>query len=253
MFYDTIARYYDAETEHFTDDLPLYLELAEETGAPILDVGCGTGRIALTLAQAGYAVVGVDSSAPMLGLAQRKLAVLPTVAPLVTLTQADILSFDQGRYPLILLAYNALMHFTDTNSQLALLRQLSGLVADEGRMVIDLPNAAEAYAAEDAGGVVLERTFTEPQSGNLVLQQSVSTLYRTDQLLHIHWIYDEILPDSTLKRTLAPQVLRYVFAAELRLLLQVAGWQVEAEWGDYDQSDFAEGCERLIILASKRL
>lgn len=251
MFYDSIARYYDAENQDFTADLVLYGELAEQYGGPILDVGSGAGRVNLYLAQAGYTTVGVDNSQEMLAIAHRKLQSLPHLAEQTTLIHSDIFQFQGGPYPFILLAYNALMHFADANLQLALVQHLSNLLTEDGVIVIDLPNAGEAYAAEDMGGIVLERTFIEPMSSNLVMQQSVSSLTRSTQILNVTWIYDEIFPDKTLKRTLEPLTLRYVFPTELTWLLRLAGLEILEQFGDYDQNPFDEGSERLIVIAGK--
>ena len=250
-FYDTIARYYDAENALFTDDLPFYSDLAEQSDGPILDVGCGTGRVCLHLAQEGHPVVGVDYSAPMLAIAQRKIEALPHLADALRLVEADITAFGDGSYDLILLAYNALMHFTSTDDQIRLLKHLRTLLAEDGRIVIDLPNAGEAYVAEDEAGIVLERTFIEPDSGHLVMQQSVSTLNRAHQLLDVTWIYDEIGADGVLKRTLAPLQLRYIFPAELDLMLRLSDLTPLETFGDYEQFPFDEGSERYIVIAGK--
>jgi len=250
-FYDTIARYYDAENAHFTDDLPLYSELAANTNAPILDIGCGSGRVCLHLAQEGHHVTGVDTSAQMLAFAQRKIDALPHLADALKLVQSDVMDFSQGEYGLILLPYNALMHFTSAEMQINLLRHLRSLLADDGLIVIDLPNAGEAYAAEDEAGIVLERTFIEPDTGHLVMQQSVSTLNRAERLLDVNWIYDEILADGIVKRTIAPLELRYVFPSELLLMLRLCELSLQETFGDYDQNPFGDGAERFIVLAEK--
>lgn len=251
-FYDQIARYYDAENLQFTDDLSFYEGLVGEYGAPLMDVGCGTGRVLLHLAQAGIPCVGVDNSVEMLALARRKLEAQPHLAAQVTLVEADILNYqDEQRYPLVTLPYNGLMHFREQAQQLQLLRRLEALLADNGALVLDLPNAGDAYASEQHPGIVLERSFSAPQTGNLVMQQSVSEINYAEQLLQVTWIYDEILPDGLLKRTVAPLTLRYVFAAELRLLLQLAGFGRVNFYGDYDYSPFVDGSPRMIAVAAR--
>lgn len=249
-FYETIARYYDAENATMTEDLALYRELADERGGPVLDVGCGSGRVMLALAQDGVRVVGVDFSAAMLARGRRRLAQQPALASRVTFVEGDALAAElPGPFALILLPYNMLMHFNTQADQLAALRRFRALLAPEGLLVLDLPNAGEAYGAQDDDVLSLERTFIEPESGNRVMQQSVSRLERVSQQFHVTWIYDEIQPDGTLRRTLAPLLLRHVFPAELDLLLALAGLARVTAYGDYDQSPFEEGSPRLIVLA----
>jgi hypothetical protein len=107
------------------------------------------------------------------------------------------------------------------------------------------------FATVDDGAVTLERTFIEPESGHLVMQQSVSTLNRTEQMQYITWIYDEIGANNVVQRTVAPLTLRYIFPTELDLLLQINGFERTERFGDYDQGPFEEGCERMITFARK--
>lgn len=252
QFYDTIARYYDAENIEMTDDLPLYSSLAEIYGEPILDVGCGTGRVMLHLAQEGHRCVGVDTSSFMVERGQRKAASLGEASNLIQFEVGDILNHQPAEpYQLILLPYHLFMHFRDQETQLKVLAKLAELLADDGVIVFDLPNAGEVFATQDDDAIRLDRTFIEPETGNAVMQQSVSQLDRVTQELFVTWIYDEITTDSTLKRTLAHLVLRYVFFSELQLLLSTNGLEVREVYGDYDEGPFMDGCPRMIVLAGK--
>lgn len=249
-FYAVIARYYDAENADKTDDLAFYSELAEERGGPILDVGCGTGRVVFHLAQGGFLTHGIDSEYEMLERAKIKLDVYRHARDKLTFYQGDVLTYDfDRRFKLLLLSYNALMHFHTQDEQLALLRRLRGLIEPDGVLVVDLPNAGEVFASQDTDAVTLERTFIEPETGHMVMQQSVSYLDRVQQLMEVTWIYDEITEDGVVLRTVAPVIFRYVFYSELLLLLKQTGFEVDAAYGDYARGAFENGCERLVVLA----
>jgi SAM-dependent methyltransferase len=250
MFYATIARYYDAEHTDKTDDLALYSELAAAYGDPILDVGCGTGRVMFHLAQEGYTVHGIDSEYAMLERAKIKLDMFGHVRDKLRFHHADVLTHDfDTTFKMALLSYNALMHFHEQADQIALLTRLRGWLAADGLLVIDLPNAGEAFAAPDSDTITLERTFIDSESGHLVMQQATSYLDRVEQLMRVHWIYDEITGDGTLKRTLAPVIFRYFFYPEIALLLRATGFEVDAVYGSTDRDPFEDGCERMIIFA----
>jgi|FLYN01.1.fsa_nt_gi SAM-dependent methyltransferase len=252
-FYATIARFYDAENADKTDDLAFYSELAAEYGDPILDVGCGTGRVMLHLAQEGYRVHGIDNEDAMLERAKRKLDALPHARDKLTFYLGDVLTYDlDGQFKLVLVPYNGLMHFHSQETQLALLRRLRQWTADDGLLALDLPNAGETFATQDSEALTLERTFIEPESGHLVMQQAVSVLDRVEQLMRVTWIYDEITGDGAIKRTVAPILFRYYFYPELLLLLQHSGFEVQAVYGDVDGSPFADGCPRMIVLAKPK-
>lgn len=252
-FYEIVARYYDAETSDKTDDLLFFSELAAEHDGPILDVGCGTGRVLLHMAQEGHSVHGVDDSAQMLAVLARKLDAFPHLRTFVTYAQADILTYEAPQpYALILLSYNALMHFHDQDRQIALLNNLRRMVDEDGLLVIDLPNAGETFATQDTDAILLDRSFIDPETGHLVMLQSHSYLDRTTQRLRVQWIYDEIGEDGTVKRLVVPHILRYYFQPEIALLLQVTGWEVEAVYGDVDESPYEDGCPRMVVLARPR-
>lgn len=249
-FYTTIARFYDAETSSRTDDLILYSRLAEEFGDPILDVGCGTGRVLLHLAQENYRVHGVDNDKAMLARLETKLKAYPHLKEYATYTESDILTFKPDEhYALVLLTYNALMHFHEQAAQIALLKHLRGLIADDGLLVIDLPNAGETFATQDSDALLLDRTFIDQDTGHLIMLHSVSYLDRTTQLLRVQWIYDEVTADGTVKRLIAPHVLRYYFYPEIALLLTLTGFDAAEVYGSTDEDPFEDGCERMIIYA----
>jgi SAM-dependent methyltransferase len=250
VFYETVARYYDAEIGDRTDDLVLYSQLAEEYGSPIFDVGCGTGRVLLHLAQEGYQVHGIDNSKAMLARLKNKLQAVPFLKEHVSFTEGDVLKMKPDpRYKLVLLTYNALMHFHSQDVQIQLLQRLRGITAPDGLLVIDLPNAGEVFAAPNSAAIILDRKFIEPESGNLVMLQAVSHLDRTTQLEEVTWIYDEISEDGTVRRLFAPHVLRYFFLPELTLLLERTGYQVQDVFGNTDEDPFVDGSERMIIYA----
>jgi SAM-dependent methyltransferase len=253
VFYTTVARFYDAETGDKIDDLAMYSRLAEQYTGDILDIGCGTGRVLIHLAQEGYTVHGIDNDREMLDRLDHKLEMMPHLQENITYYDGDVLTYEMDRqYSLILLTYNALMHFQDQDTQIQLLQQLRKWLADDGLLVIDLPNAGDVFASQDTESILLERTFLEPESGHMVMLQSVSYLDRVTQVLHVDWIYDEIDGDGTVRRLIAPHQLRYYFEPEIRLLLQVTGFAVDDIHGSTEEDPFEEGAERMIVFAMAR-
>ena len=253
-FYARIARHYDAEHRDKCDDLAFYEGLIDAHGpGALLEPGCGSGRVLFHLAQRLDTVHGIDSEAAMLERARRRLATPPAQQQArIRLVQGDVLQVAAPqRYRYALLAYNCLMHFHEQEAQLALLRRLHDWLLPEGLLVIDLPNAGEAFAGPDSDELTLERSFVDPESGHLIMQLATSRLDRVTQLMHTTWVYDEIDGDGVLHRTLAPVVFRYFFRPELALLLGQCDFVTEACFGDYDQGPFEDGCPRLLVLARR--
>jgi len=248
---DRLARYYDLVHADAVADIPLLLGLAEETGGPILELGAGSGRTLVPLARAGFTVVGLDNSEAMLARARRRLAAagLQKRSALVLGEMAD---FDLGRqFPLVTVPFNTWMHLPNSQAQSAALRCIARHLTPGGRLLIALPAPAAITGVEHDGALVLERTFDDPETGELVLQFSSTQLDEVEQTLSITWIYDRIGADETVRRTLAPMKLRYLFRQEAELLLEESGLSPTAVWGDNDRSPYTAGSEHLIILAEK--
>jgi SAM-dependent methyltransferase len=248
-FYATIARYYDSEHSDKTEDLAFYSELAEEHGDPILIVGSGTGRLMLHLAQEDHDVHGIEIEPAMLERARNKRDAMPHLRGRLTFHEGDALKVAlDGKFKLGIIPYNTLMHFHGDAAR-TLLKRLRQWITPDGALVIDLPNAGEAFAAPDTEAVTLERSFLEQETGHLVMQQSVSRLDRADQMMHVTWIYDEIGDEGQLSRTVVPVLIRYFFLAEIRLLLEVCGFKNVEVYGDFDLQPFEDGVPRMVLVA----
>jgi len=250
MPYAALARYYDLENADFTEDLDYWLELADEAGDPILELGCGTGRVLLNLARRGHAVTGIDNSPEMLARLHAKLEAasgrhLPAPHHIV---QAALEDFELPlRYRLALMPFNTFMHLLTTEAQLAALERIRRHLAPGGLLALDVPNPGDAYAAQDQG-VTLERTFAD---GDRTVQQFSSiAIDRAAQLSHITRIYDATVPAGSVHRSIVPLTLRYAFPAEMRLLLERSGLNLTHLYGDYDRSPFVDGSPRMLVLAT---
>src|SRR5450755_1059309 len=94
--YHVIAKYYDGAYAAKPDlvDLPFYLELAEQSCGPVLEIACGTGRVLLPIARKGIEICGVDNSQPMLDILNQNLALEPQeVRQRITVHEGDMRNF----------------------------------------------------------------------------------------------------------------------------------------------------------------
>lgn len=250
-FYSQVARFYDAETGDKTDDLIMYSRLAEESSGGILDVGCGTGRVMIHLAQQGHHVHGIDNDRAMLERFAQKIDQLPSLRGQLSIIHADALTHPWTReFSLILLSYHVLMQFHEQEEQITLLENLRRCLAPQGMLVIDLPNAGPAFASEDTDALTFERSFIDPQTGHLIMLQTISFLDRATQILSIDWFYDEIDGDGVVRRLIAPHRLRYFFRSEIQLLLERCGYALSAVCGDTDGAPYEAESERMIVYAT---
>jgi SAM-dependent methyltransferase len=249
--YTSIARFYDLENADFTEDLPLWVDLARAQGGPVLELGCGSGRVLLHLAREGFTATGVDSSPAMLTLARNRLALQPSIAHRITLREDDFIRLRLGKtFPLVLLPFNTFAHMVDPADVHAALETISRHLPPGGRAVFALPNPIPIYG-DPPEALVLERTFRDEVRSLTIQQFSSLRVDRAAQLGYITWIYDAIDPSGKVTRTAIPMTLRYFFPNELSTLFAGAGLQLLHLWGDYDRSPFIEDSPVLIAVGGR--
>src|SRR5687768_5613081 len=112
--FDRFARFYDEDYRNYDEDVDAIVHLAQQMDGPVLELGCGTGRLLLPLVTAGLSVTGVDISPALLERARAKLATVPN-GDLVTLLQADFRQLDLPRrdFAFAFFTSNTLMHLAD--------------------------------------------------------------------------------------------------------------------------------------------
>jgi SAM-dependent methyltransferase len=257
--YEQIARYYDLIHAQLTADLPLLQTLAKEADGPILELGCGTGRLLRPLARAGHRVTGVDNSEEMLAYCRQKLAgETAETNGQITLVKANMLALDKAlrtsseRFALAVVSHNTLMHLSLAQVN-GMLRQLRPFLSEHGQLFIDVANPFVLVETADSLLLTLENQLTDPQTGEHILQFATSRCDDEAQIQHVTWIFD-VSPagGGPVQRHFSQMAYHYSYPHELELALQAAGYRLIHLWGDYDQTSFNEDSERLLLLASKQ-
>lgn len=249
--WDRFARLYDDDYGDFTDDLDLYLPLAQRTGGPILEAMCGTGRVLLPLAEAGHTVVGIDISQAMVERANAKIA----QAGLTERARAetgDIRALRlPGRFALALVASNSFMHLSTTEDQVAALRAMQAQLAPGGLLVLDLFNPDPRELTLDEGVLIHSKSFTS-SAGATVQKWMLRKTDFASQTHYVEFLYDEIGSDQVVRRDILPFTMRWLYRFELEYLLEKTGYVVEACFGSYELDDYSSDSGRLIVLATPR-
>ncbi len=250
--FDRFAPFYDQDYRHYDEDLPLLVDLAQECGDPVLELGCGTGRVAIALAAAGHQVTGVDLSPALLDVARRKLADSP-FAGQVQLIRDDLrhCTLERQDFAFACCVSNTLMHFTTPEEQMAVLRNAHRHLRSGGRLFLALFNPDVRRLTEVNGLMELADRWEDEEAGTSVIKWSVRTVDWAAQLQDTLFIYEELLADGSVRRTACPFTLRFLWQHEVELMLQAAGFQVEAVWGDFQCNPYDDQAESLLLLAQK--
>jgi ubiquinone/menaquinone biosynthesis C-methylase UbiE len=247
--FEPYARYYDLDHGEFDDDVMMFEGFAARCGSPILELGCGTGRLLLPLARQGYHVTGVDVSAAMLERARRRLSTAG-LADQVTLVQQDMRSLSlDGQFKLVVIGLSSFQILSTLQDQLKTLERICAHLVPDGLLVIDLFFPDLNRLLESAGQVCLDKVMSDPETGDQVVRLHSQHVDQVQQLIHVTYQFDRVDAAGNVCRTLVPLSIRYLFRPELELLLRHAGFEVEAVYGSYDLEELAADSERLIAVA----
>ena len=249
--YDPFARFYDLFFGQRTEDLPMYRDFALAADGPILELGCGTGRVLVPLARDGHHLTGLDLSAPMLAIAQAR-AEAAHVSDRVHLVQGDMRDFDlPTRFALTIIPANTFMHCYDTRQQLACLRCVHRHLQPGGRLVVDVYHPNPQAMLESDGRLVGQDSAFDPETGHTVHRFYIRRLDLATQTQHVTFILDETDAAGTVRRTTFPFRMRFVYRYEMELLLRMAGFNQEALYGSYHLEPFDSESEKMIFVARR--
>lgn len=251
-----LARLYDVDVAEDPGDLDLYLALAARTGGPILELAVGSGRLAVPLALAGYAVTGVDRDPAMLDRARVAADRTGTRrAGGLTLIDGDLLGLDlpdAGGFRLGLIALNSFLLLASRDAQRDALRTLARHLAPGGLAVVDVWQPDADDLARFDGRLILEYAGRPTDGGRVVTKLGSATHDPSTQTVTLTTIYDEGRPGEPPARWVRTDRLRLVSADELRALAEDVGFEIETVAGGYGLEPAGPGGERAILVAVRR-
>jgi ubiquinone/menaquinone biosynthesis C-methylase UbiE len=250
--YDEIAAYYDLEHRSFTDDIDLYLQFIEAAGDPVVELGCGTGRILRGIAEAGYSVTGLDSSVPMLDFARMSLSDegLADQVALIHGDFSDAALLPADSFGVAIIGLDSLLHATALDEQLAVLRAAWRALDPRGQLIVDVLHATPARLMAMDGGLAFNGSWV--MSDGARLDKLVSqTIDSAEQLIHSEIWYEVTSTEGAVTRTRTGFTQRWIGSGELLLMLRLAGFQDWRLYGSYELDPLDAHSDRLIVAAEK--
>lgn len=219
---DAFADVYDEWYGGISDvEATVHMLAALADGRPVLELGVGTGRLAVPLAAAGVDVTGVDSSAAMLGVLAGKSSAVRAV-------QADMVDgLPDGPFGLVFVAYNTFFNLTTAERQRACFEAVAARLTPGGMFVIE---AAVPDPHRPPGGTVAVRSIAADRVV-LSVDVHVPEAQRVDAQLI------ELTEAGGVR--LRPASIRYAAPAELDAMAAAAGFEVGERWEDFAQAPFA--------------
>lgn len=253
--YDSfIADYYDESpvVRGRVQDVAFYRDAAREYGDPILELGCGTGRITMALADAGKRITGLDLSERMLERAVQKRASLRVEArERVHLVQGDMARFDlPDKFRLIIIPFRPFQHLLEVQRQMECLACVRKHLAPGGRLILDVFQT-DAERMHDPVHM-REAVVTEYKTADgrqVRICERVAAFHRAEQRNDVEMIFYVEHPDGRKERLVFAWPLRYFFRYEVEHLLARSSFRVKAVYGDFDRSPLGDSSPEMIYVA----
>ncbi|HIE57968.1 MAG TPA: class I SAM-dependent methyltransferase [Anaerolineales bacterium] len=238
---------YHSHHKNVTEDLPFWRTLARWQGDPVLELGCGTGRVLLPLAQDGRIVYGIDNSPAMLSFLQQRIP--DGLHSKIHLREADITNFQfKTRFRLVFLPCNTYSAF-DTPGRAAILEHSFQHLQPGGVFAISTPNPNLLQALQTNEDAEIETIFTHPETGNPV--QVSNNWVREDEVIRMNWHYDHIYPDGKVER-LTASTRHYLSTMETYITEFIAaGFTIQATYRNFETGKYKPDASHLIIVAKK--
>lgn len=254
--YERIAKHYDGAYETMKlEDAPFYLELARKSGGPVLEIGCGTGRVLLPIARAGIAIEGVDASASMLSVLRSKLEKEPVeVRRRVKLHAGDIRKFrSKKKFRLVTIPFRPFQHMHTLRDQIAALTSAAALLDRKGRLAFDVFFPKFERLTVGVGEELLEAEW--PIDGG---KRRVVRHFRKDS-------YDKIRQNFTgtfllrtyegeklVREETGPLKMTWYTHGQMEALFRLAELEVVEEYGSFGKAPLDNDSGEMIFILKKR-
>lgn len=247
--YATFARFYDLEYDEIDADLDFYRMFAAQANGPILELGCGSGRVLAALEETGLPLTGIDTSNAMLEIARSRLS------PDTHLIEADMRRISPSVLPvapvwMAFSAINTFLHLPAVEDQLTALMAIRSVLAEGGLLLLDLMLPDAAYIAGLDGRLAPEFSTLLPDGSRLDKWVSRTHDHATQTIDTL--VYFDVCgaDDGRVTRIVDRYLTRYIHRFELEHLLERTGFTLLSLYGSYDLEPFDSGAERMIALAT---
>jgi SAM-dependent methyltransferase len=248
------AKLYHHSLPDWAGESDFYRELAQETKAlgPVLEVACGTGRIAIDLARQGLQVTGFDLSNEMLEVARRMSAGMQNLR----WERADMRSFDLGaHYGLVLIPGHAFQFMLTPTDQLACLACIKRHLLPGGRLVIHVDHQDMGWLWDlykvDGSKFERVREVPHPESGTPLVVSQAWAYEPATQTASASTVWEERdTHGNVLQRwERGPVALHCIFRFEMGHLLSRAGFSIRALYGNFERAPLQDDSSEMIWIA----
>jgi SAM-dependent methyltransferase len=250
---------YDREHLGDEEDIGFYLSLNRRF-APrkVLELGCGTGRITLPLAQLGFDVVGLDNQPEMLQKAEeRRLLTSSEIRQRLHFIEGDMRKWSApSAFDLILIPASSISHVLDLEDQLAIWKTCYDNLRPDGRLLVEItmPNMAsfaDSYTVPSRTLVEIDIDNVNESDGTRLIRRKTTRYLRHEQRAQIRFMYEKYQNGRGVESFVDDFESHVFFPRELRLLFIHTGYEVEETLGDYRGRSLMEDSPVMIMIGRR--
>lgn len=223
------------------DDLAFWGECAKKYGPSILELGCGSGRVASFLSNLGYEITGIDLSESMLSVAREK-------SPSVNWLCGNMQDFKiDKKFDMIFVAYNTFLHNLNNQEAIQCLSSIKTALNKNGKLIFDILNPSYEFLHDIL--THSERTvcsiFRDPSSKEVVIA-SREIFYEADPQIITMKIYYDFT--ESCRESFESLYFKLYFPQEINLILQTTGYEIDQKHGDLEWGEFLSSSKRQVIV-----
>jgi len=255
---ERVAQLYDASVPDWPGEIDFYRELAtgiKLKGQAVLEIACGTGRVAIRLAQVGARVVGIDLSAAMLDVAREKSVGIPNVR----WVEGDMMSFELGEtFGLVIIPGHSFQFMLTPEHQVACLECIKRHLVPGGVLVVHLDHQDIDWLGKlctEKGGISeMAEELMHPETGRLIRTLRAWSYEPSKQTASAVTVWEEIDTDGEVvdRWERGPIRMHCVFRFEMEHLLARVGFEVEAVYGDFFRRELKDESADMIWVLRNR-
>ena len=255
--YDRWAGIYDSVYSYVVEDISFYVEEARNSGGHVLELGCGTGRVAIPIAQAGVDIVGLDFSTSMLDEARRKMLSAQPLSGSLTLVEGDMRDFslsgepgEDGPFSLAIIPFRGFLSLLTVGDEVRALMNIKRHLRPGGKLILSMFVPDPSMLVHEVDVPYHFRDVTDPSTGRQFVLWQQNRYDNYSQIVNTRTIIEELDEEGVVReRKYRDFQLRYIYRWEMHHLLRMCGFEVLDLFGDFSRSDFDDTSTEMIWVA----
>ncbi len=249
--YDLWPAIYDSVYSYVREDIPFYVNEAIASKGPVLELGCGTGRVTIPIAEAGIPITGLDFSQAMLNVAINKTESIGSQDH-VRLVHGDMTDFDLNeKFGLIIIPFRGFQALLSVQDEISALDCIKKHLAPDGKLIFNIFVPDVDMMAQPFDIAYHFRDVIDPESGIQYVLWNQTAFDSHSQVMNIRTTVEELDNNAVVVRKMYRDFqLRNIFRWEMHHLLNTCGFRVKEMFGDFEGSEFDEASTEMVWIAS---